>query len=642
MLTLILKFLKFLNKYADYTINKGINSKGFEKTMGLAASQARFLGITMRKAQCEFKTTELAQQKLEITNQLAQIAQDYSNGMNATRLVWSNEATGSDINLSYSLLMMPSVANDYNPYMPSTPSGAIVLNDAFATAARAAGISMAGGSASQDGRDKFLAALVAEGLLTQETAERIQVTDYKYSEHYDSINGKWADVENSNNIKVKWNGLAGLGAAPKDKTAGATMTLSEMLMSEAFGGKVVNLFAGMTDDDGKTYISPEAYKQIRDEEIRNKYIQVNDAYINSHFNTTSSSALINNIAIENADGRVTGYNPALNILMNGSITTDNKSISSMNLRDLLANDVVIMQEQTIYKEGSTTETTNGLDSFIANIKAIFENIAGIFGYNQKLGTGLYVDDASYEALQNAVAMTEAHFLRAGNIEQRGDKKDANNPTQTSAYQNAIEFNRIGADTKDGYYAVSINNLISTFLTYYDNELRGSESPFFAGRSLENDSTYMITESQNYQYVVGKPADEVITNEVKIADFYDELYNNLCEKGWRNDSAIDDNEYFQNSIKNGRYSLMSLNMDGYFYQTRYNDTGYLVEEIDKDAVARAEAEYTRKKAELTYKEDYIDLKNKNLDAGISELNTEMESVKNMINKSVEKTFTMFSQ
>ena len=88
--------------------------------------------------------------------------------------------------------------------------------------------------------------------------------------------------------------------------------------------------------------------------------------------------------------------------------------------------------------------------------------------------------------------------------------------------------------------------------------------------------------------------------------------------------------------------MSLNMDGYFYQTRYNDTGYLVEEIDKDAVARAEAEYTRKKAELTYKEDYIDLKNKNLDAEISELNTEMESVKNMINKSVEKTFTMFSQ
>ena len=578
--------------------------------MGLAASQARFLGITMRKAQCEFKTTELAQQKLEITNQLAQIAQDYSNGMNATRLVWSNEATGADINLSYSLLMMPSVANDYNPYMPSTPSGAIVLNDAFATAAKAAGISMAGGPASENGRDKFIAALVAEGLLTQETAENIQVTDYVY----DKVNETWStgtDITRS----VAWNGLAGLGAAPKDKTAGATMTLSEMLMSDQFGGKVVNLFAGH-EEDGKEYISSYAYKQIRDENLRENYIVANNDYIKQIFNTSSSNSLIGN---------------KMNILMNGSILTDGASITSMNLRDLLANDVVIMQSK------------NKKDDFLKNMKAIFENIAGIFGYNQQIGTGLYVDEASFEAIQNAVAMTEAHFLREGNIIAIGDKKDSNNPTQTSAYQNAIENNRIGANSgDDGYLAISINNLISTFLTYYDNELRGTESPFFAGKSLENESTYMITESGSYQYVVGKAAEDVITNDVKLADFYDELYNNICAKGWRNDSAIDDNEYFQNSIKNGRYSLMSLNMDGYFYQTRYNDTGYLVEEIDKDAVARAEAEYTRKKAELNYKEDYIDLKNKNLDAEIAELSTEMESVKNMINKSVEKTFTMFSQ
>ena len=38
--------------------------------MGLAASQARFLGITARKTSCEYKSTEIAQQKLEITNQL--------------------------------------------------------------------------------------------------------------------------------------------------------------------------------------------------------------------------------------------------------------------------------------------------------------------------------------------------------------------------------------------------------------------------------------------------------------------------------------------------------------------------------------------------------------------------------------------
>ena len=591
--------------------------------MGLAASQARFLGITMRKAQCEFKSTELAQQKLEITNQLSQIAQDYSNGMNATRLVWSNDEVGADINLAYGLLMMPSVANDYNPYMPSTPSGAIVLNDAFAAAAKAAGISMTGGIPSEDGRDKFLAALVAEGLLSQETAEKIQVTDYIY----DNVNETW-DIGTDVTPSVSWNGLSGLGAAPKDKSVASYMTLSDMLASEAFGGRVINMMAA---DTRHKYMSSGAYSQLRDEEQRANYQSATLANISAIFNTSSPS----NLAGTHGSG--SDRDAYLNLIINGSISTDSYMFENMTLRDLMSNEVVIMSKD--FKEG-----TSDLDSFAQKIKLIFESIAGIFGYNKPKGTGLYVDDDSFEALQRAVAMTEAHFLRSGNAIEIGNNSNSSNPTECSAYQNAISNNRIGSDTGDGsgYYAVSLNNMIATFLTYFDNELNGANSPYFAGRSYENEETYMVTENGNYQYVVGKPETNLVTNDVKIADFYDELYNNLCAKGWRNDSAIDDPEYFQNTIKNGRYQLMSLNMDGYFYQTRYNDTGYLVEEVDKDAIARAEAEYTRKKSELTYKEDYIDLKNKNVDAEIAELNTEMESVKNMISKSVEKTFTMFSQ
>jgi hypothetical protein len=88
-------------------------------------------------------------------------------------------------------------------------------------------------------------------------------------------------------------------------------------------------------------------------------------------------------------------------------------------------------------------------------------------------------------------------------------------------------------------------------------------------------------------------------------------------------------------------MSSLNNDGYYYQTRYNETGYMVEVSDTDAIARAEAEFTAKKAELTYKEDSIDLKTKQLDAEISTLNTEYETVKSLISKNVEKIFTMFS-
>ena len=47
-----------------------------------------------------------------------------------------------------------------------------------------------------------------------------------------------------------------------------------------------------------------------------------------------------------------------------------------------------------------------------------------------------------------------------------------------------------------------------------------------------------------------------------------------------------------------------------------------------------------RAELTYKEDAIDMKSKKLDAEISSLSTEYDTVKQLISKSIEKTFQMF--
>ena len=45
--------------------------------MGLAASQARFLAITSRKAYCEFQSMQIAQDKLSVTRELSDISADY-------------------------------------------------------------------------------------------------------------------------------------------------------------------------------------------------------------------------------------------------------------------------------------------------------------------------------------------------------------------------------------------------------------------------------------------------------------------------------------------------------------------------------------------------------------------------------------
>ena len=115
---------------------------------------------------------------------------------------------------------------------------------------------------------------------------------------------------------------------------------------------------------------------------------------------------------------------------------------------------------------------------------------------------------------------------------------------------------------------------------------------------------------------------------KVKKHYPDNYKELVENA-------------KNNRKGYNYKLEKIEneFDAYYLGLLLTD-GYIVEETDSDAIARAEAEFTQKKAELTYKEDAIDMKSKKLDAEISSLSTEYETVKQLISKSIEKTFQMF--
>ncbi len=532
--------------------------------MGLAASQARFLGITMRKAQCEFKSTELAQQKLEITDQLSGIAQDYSKAMNATKLIWSNETSDRNYGVTYSLLMMPSSTNDYNPCLVTSRSGAIILNSEYAEAAEKAGISMGGGIGSEAGRNAFINALKNRGLVTESTAA--------------SITGTTTDTSEI----IHWNSMAGLGATPMAKNYVSAMTISDLISDRLTGLQTIGL---------KSF----------------------------DFNTSKSEITDN------------GYT----LITNGSIDTSSSDINTMTLGDLLSNDIVIMAKQS-------SKDKYTFSSYVDNI---LQSVAAILG-NGQIGKGINMDDASNEALMYALTMTKHNFLSTLNIQTKNStigssQTDKSNLNKNTAYQNAISYNRIGGDSSGTYIACSLSNMVNAFLTYYANSLGGTgASSYYVGAGVtNNDNNFYVTSDKGYYYIT---QNNTLESNVKIADFYDELYNNICAHGWRMDDGVDKSEYLESTIKDGRYSLSTLNADGYYYQVRYNDVEYLEEVADEDAIARAEAEYTRKKAELTYKEDSIDIQSKNIDAEISELANEMESVKKLIQTGIEKTFNTFSQ
>ena len=622
--------------------------------MGLAASQARFLGITARKADCEYKSTELAQQKLEITNQLSDISATYSNAMNSTKLIWNNEACNQDYGLTYSLIMTPSDMNNYNPYMITTPTGAIVLNSEYAAAAKAAGISKAGAVGSQDARDKFIAALVPGGIITQETAAAITNTDYKASYNADgSVNLEkllpptttaptYQAEPAYDPATVLWNSGAGMGAQPMEKASLDMMDISGLILSESIGQQSLDLAqlllgeGQITQNDYNRQL--ENYnKRVKDAQLAVSYaIDENDRAIKE---TALTQALQDkNAFISQYEGKIQNFDASkfqtsnnniddsgFTIVNNGIIEYHQDNLEAMTIGDILAGNIVLMTQGKDANQMSKSATK------------LMEYFAKVLGYRQPLGTGLNIDATTNEAMEYAMRMMQNVFLQPRNAVTEGSRDNDTSMTENSAHINATQYNRIASTEK--YQAVSLSNMLSSFLTYFDNYMNGVNSNYVVGKT--QDTTNFVTDDSGYMYF-GQAAQYVPTQTEKLADFYDQLYNNICEHGWRQDDALQDNEYLESALKSGRYAMSSLNEDGYHYQHRYNETGYIVEVTDQDAIARAEAEFTRMKAELTYKEDSIDMKSKKLDAEISSLTAEYDTVKQLISKSIEKTFQMFQQ
>lgn len=761
--------------------------------MGLAASQARFLGITLRKANLEFKSTELAQQKLQLTDQMSQISQDYSNAINATKLTWVNEDCEGNYGLTYSLLMMPSAANDYNPFMVTTKSGAVVLNAKYQAAAQAAGISMAGGIPSAEGYKKFVKEMNNQGLVTDTTKTLL--------------------------LAQQWHSTAGLGAIPKDKRSMTQLTLSDLMTDDAIGGQYIDWLQvyrealGYEYDDKATdgnYNSAVAYydseiarfkrrysnatdpalaamvpqpskinygTQKVNEALNNaekavkmsspvliteptpsgdiKYVQIQSGtdsgimekfvylerliaqetngakkaqYIrelenykngldpsgnvidgddenlvknplfwsvyekakymaansagtsdvlkwadNPNANASANSIGFNHIFYTGTENRISGQDTSnavsdltagvsangsdlfnnrftqLNLYINDIMQRDAGKIKSLTLADILRGDVVLVTQVSNHNANGAKIDQSKDDTAIKSLQiagtGVLDFVARLFGYGS-IGTGLNIDASTDEALKSAYDMVVKKFLDSRGAVIYGTEADDSDPYSNSAYKNGINYNRIGSMYGDGetYAALDLSSMVSAFLTYYDNALRGADSEYVVGKGNDGGSdggarTYFVTDDPNYVYIT--TVDNSYSNDEKINDFYSELYNSICEHGWRYDGNLDDYEYLESTIKDGRYSLMALNSDGYYYQSKYNDIEYIVEEEDRDAIARAEADFTRKKAEINNKEDIIDIKTKKLDAEIMELTTELNSVQNLISKSIEKTFAMFS-
>ena len=101
-------------------------------------------------------------------------------------------------------------------------------------------------------------------------------------------------------------------------------------------------------------------------------------------------------------------------------------------------------------------------------------------------------------------------------------------------------------------------------------------------------------------------------------------------------------WFEQQLKEGKLFLKSYSAtDRDFIQTTLSDDDAIQEVEDERMIALVESEYNQDIAALEKKDQKIDLELKKLDTEHNALQTEYESVKNVVDKNVEKSFSMFS-
>lgn len=558
--------------------------------MGLAASQARFLAITARKNNCELQSMQIAQEKLSITREQQEAAQEYQNSLSATKLVWDT-ADDDVYDLSYDVLMKPSALNEYDPYLITDTQGKLVLSTSMFNAAVAAGVidaktgdpkvsrSMGTTSSTNDGsRNAFLYQLGVQNQVDSSTINAI----YSLGEQGYTNSGVGGDIidktlTNAMNTNTFINYMQ-KAEYPED-VKGDGDTIRHAKGDAIYGLNLVDLFA--------------------------------DAGVDICYTTSpDKDANKGDVIITN----------------NGSVVTE-EELKKLTLGDIIDGKYVmtgLMSAEDLSKI-AIEQVLNGMGNVLGK-----DEISSVYG--------LSVDQESYQALSDAYEFGKQ-------LLNPSDPKTSNGIIMSQSINNSItEANKINGIIQgtNNVTSVSLSNMLKSYLTNFAISMEGYELGLYVDKDVASSS--YVTDDINYYFVI-KNDNAMSEQDALNADFYNMLYNQLCTNGASTDltkqQQVTDSEYLSHALKNGQLFISSLNNDGYFYQGHYTLNGHVAEVTDEDAIAQAEAEYNVKKSQLSYKEESLDLQLKNIDTELSALTTEYDTVKNLISKNVEKVFTMFS-
>jgi hypothetical protein len=577
--------------------------------MGLAASQSRFLAVTARKNACEFRSMGIAQEKLSLTRDLQRATEQHNEKMNATKLIWNMDGSGGydgiEQDLTYDIMMSASAFNDYLPYLVTDKRGQTVLNTRLSQAAMMAGIDDRGGtSPNVAGRNKFLEALIDQGIIPKSISEKITEKDKVGTANDPTI------ADQNYELGSKFYSNIGVGGFPMDKTKAFNMNLDQMTL----------YFDQVIEDSQMS--EAEAKSKGMEGQLGNLKQLASLLQFNIGVSSTTPDDQPNIL-----DSATVDPNGSKSLYVNGSSSQG----GTYTLTDLLTKDIVYVADN---------QKINGNDAMTRFVTQLESALKQVFAKND--------DIEATSAFEYAVGQVNKLLKSTENVSSGGSANDAKSKAESAAktYNTWVKSNywdysgdSPGQKTE---YAVSLSNITEAFMTYFAQAIGGfGESGYGIDKTVAK-SVY-VTDDPSFSYTINNQynKDAYDMKTLFYADFYNSLYNNLCRNGWTTTTQdLSDPQYLHNALKNGQLFISSLNDEGYYYQGEYTRNGHVVEITDEDAIARATAEYTMIKSKLNYKEEVLEIDMKNLDMEIAALSAEYDSVKGIISKNTEKAFNLF--
>src|SRR5574344_93826 len=220
-----------------------------------------------------------------------------------------------------------------------------------------------------------------------------------------------------------------------------------------------------------------------------------------------------------------------------------------------------------------------------------------------------------------------------------------------AFKNAQSTKLVSTDGTVGERAQSATVLQSYGLTVDDYVEQSSDDTTTTQQKTYLENSYTGAEGFIQQFGYSSNPDMVENTSVKYdataSSWYTEIFNQMQSCGYSivSDTQLNDSDWLYKNIENGSVFIdekTATDADGnktWQDVTLTSDT-QLQEEEDSSKIAKAKAKYDSVLAQIESKDSKFDMNLKNIDTEHNAIQTEVESVKKVIDKNIERSFKIF--